>query len=152
MDPYEMIKAHLGKAVPYATHTGVELLEISDGMATARLAQRPETENHIKGQHAGAMFTLGEAASGAAVAGILAPVISQMRPVAVMAEITYRKFAQGTLVATATATASRSGPELLAALKAAGKVIFDVMIDIRDAEGDSVVEMKVNWYVSPTRN
>jgi acyl-coenzyme A thioesterase PaaI-like protein len=150
MDPYEMIKAHLGKAVPYATHTGVELLEIGDGMATARLAQRPETENHIKGQHAGAMFTLGEAASGAAVAGILAPVISQMRPVAAMAEITYRKFAQGTLVATA--TASRSGPELLAALNADGKVTFDVIINIRDAEGDSVVEMKINWYVSPTRN
>mgnify|MGYP003776739533 FL=1 len=80
MDHYEMIKAHLGKAVPYATHTGAELLEISDGEAKARLTQRPETENHIKGQHAGAMFTLGEAASGAAVAGILAPVISQMRP------------------------------------------------------------------------
>jgi acyl-coenzyme A thioesterase PaaI-like protein len=150
MDPYEMIRAHLGKAVPYATHTGVELLEISDGEATARLTQRPETENHIKGQHAGAMFTLGEAASGAAVAGILAPVISQMRPVAAMAEITYRKFAQGTLVATA--TTSRSGPELLATLKTDGKVAFDVMIDIRDAEDETVVEMKVNWYVSPTRN
>lgn len=67
-----------------------------------------------------------------------------------MAEITYRKFAQGTLVATA--TTSRSGPELLATLKADGKVAFDVMIDIRDAEDETVVEMKVNWYVSPKRN
>lgn len=150
MDPYEMIKAHLGQAVPYATHTGVELLEITDGTATARLAQRRETENHIKGQHAGAMFTLGEAASGAAVAGALAPVILQMRPVAAMAEITYRKFAQGTL--TATAQTSRAGADLMAALAADGKVAFEVAVDIRDAAGDTVVEMKVNWYVSPLRS
>lgn len=149
MDPYEMIKTHLGQAVPYATHTGVELLEIGDGTATARLEQRHETENHIKGQHAGAMFTLGEAASGAAVAGALAAVILQMRPVAAMAEITYRKFAQGTL--TATAQTSRPGAELVAEIEAQGKVAFDVTIDLRDAAGDTVVEMKVNWYVSPLR-
>ncbi|MCX7565554.1 DUF4442 domain-containing protein [Sulfitobacter sp. F26169L] len=149
MDPYEMIKAHLGQAVPYATQTGVELLEVADGTAVARLEQRRETENHIKGQHAGAMFTLGETASGAAVAGALAPVILQMRPVAEMAEITYRKLAQGTL--TATARTSQSGVELMAAIKADGKVAFDVVIDIRDAEDETVVEMKVNWYVSPTR-
>ena len=56
MDPYEMIKAHLGRSVPYATHTGVELLDVGDGLATARLVQRMETENHIKGQHAGGDF------------------------------------------------------------------------------------------------
>jgi acyl-coenzyme A thioesterase PaaI-like protein len=149
MDPYEMIKTHLGQAVPYATHTGVELLTITDGTATAKLEQRTDTENHIKGQHAGAMFTLGEAASGAAVAGALAPVILEMRPVAAMAEITYRKFAQGTL--TATAQTSRTGAELMAAIKADGKVAFDVTIDIRNAADETVVEMKVNWYVSPTR-
>jgi len=150
MDPYELIKAHLGQAVPYATHTGVELLEISDGSAKARLAQRRDTENHIKGQHAGAMFTLGEAASGAAVAGALAPVILQMRPVAAMAEITYKKFAEGTL--DATATTSHRGADLMALIDRDGKVAFDVEIDIRNAKGETVVEMKVNWYVSPVRN
>lgn len=149
MDPYEMIKTHLGQAVPYATHTGVELIEIADGTAVARLEQRQETENHIKGQHAGAMFTLGEAASGAAVAGALAPVILQMRPVAAMAEITYKKFAQGTL--TATARTSSGGTDLMAAIEAEGKVAFDVNVDICDAQGDVVVEMKVNWYVSRIR-
>lgn len=149
MDPYEMIKAHLTQTVPYALHTGVELLEVADGKGVARLEQRPETENHIMGQHAGAMFTLGETASGAAVAGALAPVILQMRPVAAMAEITYRKFAQGTLMATARTSAS--GSELMAAIEREGKVSFDVTIEICNADGDCVVEMKVNWYVSPTR-
>lgn len=150
MDPYELIKAHLGQAVPYATSTGVELVEITDGVTVARMVHRRETENHIKGQDAGAIFTLGEAASGAAVAGILAPVILQMRPVAVMAEITYRKFAQGTL--TATARTSRAGADLMAEIEKQGKTEFDVAIDICDVSGETVVEMKVNWYVSPTRN
>ena len=149
MDPYEIIKAHLCQAVPYATHTGVELLEVADGSATAKLEQRSETENHIKGQHAGAMFTLGETASGAAVAGALAPVILKMRPVAAMAEITYKKFAEGTL--TAIATTSRAGTDLMAEIESNGKTAFDVNIDIRDADDQTVVEMKVNWYVSPQR-
>lgn len=33
-----------------------------------------------------------------------------------------------------------------------GKVAFDVEIDIRNAKDETVVEMKVNWYVSPIRN
>lgn len=149
MDPYELIKSHLRQAVPYATHTGIELVEFTDGVAIAQMDQRRETENHIKGQHAGAMFTLGEAAAGAAVAGALAPAILQMRPVAAMAEITYRKFAQGTL--TATARTSQIGAELMAEIETQGKTAFDVAIDICDDSGDTVVEMKVNWYVSPTR-
>lgn len=149
MDPYEMIKTHLGQAVPFAAHTGVELLMIADGTATAQLAQARETENHINGQHAGAMFTLGEAASGAAVAGALAPVILQMRPVAATAKIAFVKFAKGTL--TATARTSRKGAELMAEIEASGKVAFDVDVDIKNRDGETVVEMKVNWYVSPTR-
>lgn len=150
MDPYELIRAHLGQEVPYATLTGVELVEITDGVATARMQQRRETENHIKGQYAGAIFTLGEVASVAAVAGALAPVILQMRPVAEMAEITYSKVAEGSL--SATARTSRCGTDLMAEIDSQGKTAFDVTIDIRDSSDDTVVEMKVNWYVSPTHN
>lgn len=47
------------------------------------------------------MFTLGEAASGAALAGAFAPVILQVRPVPAGAQITYVKIAKGRLFATA---------------------------------------------------
>ena len=145
MTPYDMIKAHLGQAVPFANHVGVQLLEIGDGTASASLEQRAGTSNHIQTQHAGAMFTLGEAASGAALAGALAPVILQSRPVAAGATIKYVKIARGTL--TAHAKTSAAGAELLATLKAEGKVAFDVDVDIRDADGDTVVEMQVGWHV-----
>jgi len=142
---YEMIRGHLSSAVPFANTVGVELGEISDGKASATLEQRTETSNHIQTQHAGAMFTLGEAASGAAVAGALAPVILQSRPVAKEARIAYVKIAKGTL--SAHAETSRPGAELLAELNSEGKVVFDVSVDIRDAEGDTVVEMTVAWHV-----
>lgn len=149
MNPYDMIKAHLDAAVPFANLVGVKLLEIADGTATAELEQRKDVSNHIDSMHAGAMFTLGEAASGAAVAGALAPVILDMRPVAATGQIAFKKVALGTL--TAHAKTSRDGAALMQAIKDDGKVAFDVTVDIRDAAGDTVVEMTVNWYVSAKR-
>ncbi len=143
--PYDMIRAHLGEAVPFATTVGIQLTALGDGTGEARLEQRPETSNHIATQHAGAMFTLGEAASGAAVAGALTPVILESRPVAKEARIAYVKIAKGTL--TASAATSRPGTELLAELQSEGKTVFDVAVDIRDAAGDTVSEMTVAWHV-----
>ena len=145
--PYDMIRAHLGTAVPFANTVGIELTALGDGTGTATLEQSPETSNHIGSQHAGAMFTLGEAASGAAVAGALAPVILQSRPVAKEARIAYVKIAKGLL--TATAKTSRPGADLLAELQSEGKTVFDVTVDICDADGDTVCEMSVAWHVRP---
>lgn len=145
MTPYDMIKAHLGQAIPFANHVGVTLLDIGDGTASARLEQRTETSNHIQSQHAGAMFTLGEAASGAALAGALAPVILEARPVASGAQISYVKIAKGTL--TAHAKTDTAGATLLQTLTDVGKVAFDVVVDIRDADDETVVTMTVGWHV-----
>lgn len=147
MTPYDIILNQLEKSVPFAKHTGVKLTSIADGVATAELEQRPETSNHISTQHAGAMFTLGEAASGAAMAGALAPVILTSRPVAATAQVSYQKIAKGTL--TATAKVDRAGSELMEELHSNGKVTFDVHVDITDAKADTVAQMTVNWYVSP---
>ena len=149
MTPFEMIRHHLSTAIPFANHVGVVLGEIGDGHATATLEQRDAVSNHIGSMHAGAMFTLGEAASGSAVAGALAPVILQMRPVAATGNIAFKKVAKGTL--TATARTSRPGAELMQAIKDDGKVSFEVAVDITDAAGDTVVEMTVAWHVSPVR-
>lgn len=150
MTPYDMIKSHLDTAVPFAAHVGVRLLEIGEGTARAELEQREAVSNHINSMHAGAMFTLGEAASGAAMAGALAPVILDMRPVAATGEIAFKKVAVGRL--TAHAKTSQDGATLMQTIKEDGKVAFDVEVDIRNAAGDTVCEMTVNWYVSANRD
>ena len=146
MNPFEVIKAQLSTLVPFQNFVGIELIELSDGAASARMEQRQDTSNHIQSQHAGAMFTLGEAASGAAMAASMAPVILSVRPVAASATINFLKIAKGTL--TAFAKTSAPGAELLATLESEGKVAFEVVVDIQDSEKDSVVEMKITWHVS----
>lgn len=142
---YDMIRTQLSQIIPFANTVGVKLGPISDGEANASLVQREETSNHIQSMHAGAMFTLGEAASGSAAAGAIAPELLNCRPVAKEARIAFLKIAKGTLAAQA--QTSRPGAEILAELKAEGKVVFDVTVDIQDADGDSVAEMTVAWHV-----
>jgi acyl-coenzyme A thioesterase PaaI-like protein len=67
---HDLILTDRRQAVPFARHVGVELLTMGDGEASAQLAKRPEGLNHIATHHAGALFTLVEAASGAAMAGL----------------------------------------------------------------------------------
>ncbi|WP_299147543.1 DUF4442 domain-containing protein [uncultured Tateyamaria sp.] len=145
MTPYEMIRAQLSQVVPFANHVGVEVVEVGDGTGITALDQREETSNHIQSQHAGAMFTLGEAASGAALAGAFGPMIFQARPVASGAAISYVKIAKGRLEAHA--STDRPATDLLKEFDEVGKVAFDINVDIRNAEGDTVVTMTVGWHV-----
>ncbi|WP_299653114.1 DUF4442 domain-containing protein [uncultured Tateyamaria sp.] len=145
MTQYEMIRSQLSQAVPFANYVGIEVIEVGDGVGVTALDQRDETSNHIQSQHAGAMFTLGEAASGAALAGAFGPMIFQARPVASGASISYVKIAKGRLEAHA--KTERPGPELVKEFEEVGKSAFDITVDIRDGNGDTVVTMTVGWHV-----
>ncbi|VXC78242.1 conserved hypothetical protein [Oceanicaulis sp. 350] len=148
MSIYEMIRDHMDKSVPFATVTGVELVEVSPERGVARLAKRPEVENHIQTMHAGAMFTLGEAASGAALGGVLGDQLLAARPVAADASIKYLKTGKTDL--TATAVANSDAETIRKELEEAGKVVFDINVAITDAEDVTVAEMVVNWHVKKT--
>ncbi|WP_440959066.1 DUF4442 domain-containing protein [Oceanicaulis sp. LC35] len=148
MSIYEMIRDHMDKSVPFAKVTGVELVELSPERGVARLKKRPEVENHIQTMHAGAMFTLGEAASGAALGGVLGELLMSVRPVAADASIKYLKTGKTDLIATATANADAEA--IRKELAEVGKVVFDINVAITDAETVTVAEMVVNWHVKKT--
>ena len=101
--------------------------------------------NHIGSQHAGALFTLGETASGRAMAGALAPLIVVVRPLASNARITYSRVAKGTI--TAHATTSRPGRDLLAEIRDAGRTAFAVDVTLHDESDAEVASMTVDWDV-----
>jgi acyl-coenzyme A thioesterase PaaI-like protein len=101
MSIYETIRAQMGAAVPFAKHVGIELLEIAPGKGVAILGETATSVNHIGSQHAGALFTLGETASGAAMAGTFADLMLNIRPVASDASLEYRKLARGKITAIA---------------------------------------------------
>lgn len=145
MTIFEMIRAQLAQTVPFAAHVGVEIVEVASGEATARLAQTPTSVNHIASQHAGALFTLGEAASGAAMAGAFATRLAAIRPVAGAAEIRYTRVAKGTITASAALDQDVDG--LAAKLDAEGRIAFDVNVTMTDEAGEEVARMKVAWHL-----
>ena len=142
---YDAIRAGLQTAIPYNVHLGLEVAEVAPGRGVVRLPDRPEIRNHVGSQHAGALFSAGEAASGAAFVGGFAERLGDVTPLAESAEIAYRKLAQG--VITATARLDTPAEELLAKLEDEGVVRFAVGVELTNANGDVVAEMTVRWHV-----
>ncbi len=83
------------QAVPFAGHLNVRITEISAGEATVVLPDLPELKNHVGSQHAGALFTAAETASGAAFVGAFVERMADVTPLARSAEIAYEKIANG---------------------------------------------------------
>ena len=110
---------------------------------------RPEVSNHIGTVHAGAMFTLAEAASGAALAGTFADNLLSLRPVAAEASIRYLKVAKGSL--TAAARVDGDVEAVRATLESEGKVAFPITVTLTDEAGVNVATVTVSWHVSPLR-
>ena len=145
MPNYESIRAQMAAAIPFVRHVGIALTQIAPGKAVATLDQSATSINHIGSQHAGALFTLGETASGAALAGTFAELIANIRPLASNASIEYQKLARGTI--TATAVTSEDPAVLLASLQNDKKVVFDIAVTLADASGVTVGSMSVTWQV-----
>ena len=107
------------------------------------LPDDPTLTNHVGTVHAGALFTLGEGASGVAVAEKLPSIFAGAMVVAKSASIEYRKPARGAVVARATVA---EAPEaILERLARDGKTTFDVSVTLRAGDIE-VATMTVHWY------
>ncbi|MEV0597857.1 DUF4442 domain-containing protein [Streptomyces sp. NPDC050315] len=133
----------LAAAVPMVRTLNLEFDEVTSERAVLRLPDQPDFHNHIGGPHAGAMFTLAESASGAIVLKAFGDQLSRAVPLAVRAEIGYKKVAKGPV--TATATLGRPVAEVVAELDAGGRPEFPVAIAIQREDGAVTGEMTVVW-------
>ena len=146
---YDRIKQQMMDTLPFVRLLGISIDDIGAGTSKVSMPKDPKLNNHLGTQHAGALFTLAETASGAAMAGGFAELILGLRPVAKSSRIEYQKVARG-----ATRAEGRV-PGDLAALKAQlaqdGKVAFPVEVDIFDSEGTLAAQVTVDWYLSQKR-
>lgn len=133
----------LAAAVPMVRTLNLEFVEVGPERAVLRLPDQPDYHNHIGGPHAGAMFTLAESASGAIVLTAFGDQLARAVPLAVRAEIAYKKLATGPV--TATATLGRPAAEVVAELDAGGRPEFPVDIAIQREDGAVTGEMTVVW-------
>jgi uncharacterized protein (TIGR00369 family) len=145
MTDFDAIAQGMTQAVPFAGHLGLEITSVGEGEATVRLPERQELTNHVGSQHAGALFTVAETASGAAFVGAFAERLGEVTPLARNAEISYEKIAKGPIDATARLGVPKE--EALATLDADGKVVFPCEIELADADGTRVATATVHWHV-----
>lgn len=145
MTDFDLIAKGMTQAVPFASHLELEITEVREGAATVVLPDRPELKNHVGSQHAGALFTAAETASGAAFVGAFAERMGDVTPLARSAEIAYEKIANGPI--TATATLGVDAAEAVATLDAEGKVEFHCEVELSDGDGQRVATATVHWHV-----
>ncbi|HSK50559.1 MAG TPA: DUF4442 domain-containing protein [Solirubrobacterales bacterium] len=145
MADFDAIAKGMTQAVPFAGHLGLEITSIAEGEATVVLPERPELGNHVGSQHAGALFTVAETASGAAFVGAFAERMGDVTPLARSAEVAYEKIAKGPITATAVLGVAKD--DALAALDADGKVEFPCQVVLADEGGQQVASATVHWHV-----
>lgn len=146
---HDIIKARMASAVPFVSLVGIEIIEVAPGRAVAALDQRSETSNHLATMHTGALFTLGETASGAAMSGTFASMLMQVRPVAAQADIRFLRIAKGRIEAIARTT--EAVEKILGRFGEDGTARFAIEIDLTDETGANVAAMTVDWHVSRRR-
>jgi uncharacterized protein (TIGR00369 family) len=142
---FDAIAKGMSLAVPFAGFLNLDIAEVSAGEATVVLPGRQELTNHVGSQHAGALFTAAETASGAAFVGAFAIRMGDVTPLARRAEIDYTKVASGRI--TATAKLGVEAAKALATLDADGKVEFPCHVVLTDSSGDQVATATVHWHV-----
>ena len=132
--------------LPFNKHLGLTVVRADASGGEVHLPDRVELQNHIQSQHAGALFTVGEAASGAAVLGAFGHKLAEMTPLAREATIAYTKVARGPITAKASVVASPE--EVLAELARAEKgVNVDVRVSLTDGSHVECAVVNVKWYL-----
>jgi acyl-coenzyme A thioesterase PaaI-like protein len=141
---YAAIAKGMESAIPFNVHLGLKVVEIGPGVGVVELPENPDLVNHVGSQHAGGLFSAGEAASGGAFVGTFVEKMSEITPLAASAQIAYKKIARGPITATARL---EDAPARLAELESEGVVRFPVAVEMTDSEGTVVAEMTVDWHV-----
>jgi acyl-coenzyme A thioesterase PaaI-like protein len=145
MTDFDAIAKGMSQAVPFAGYLELEITSMAEGEATVLLPDRAELRNHVGSQHAGALFTAAENASGAAFVGAFAERMADVTPLARSADVNYEKIAKGPITATAKLGVPKD--EALATLDADGKVEFPCTVTLADESGQQVASATVHWHV-----
>ncbi len=145
MTDFDAIAQGMTQAVPFAAFLGLEITSVAEGNAVVVLPERPELTNHVGSQHAGALFTAAEAASGAAFLGAFVERLAEITPLARGAEVSYEKIAKGPIEARAKLGVPAA--DALATLDAEGKVVFPCEVELVDGSGTEVATATVHWHV-----
>lgn len=137
----------MAATVPMVRTLNLEFTETTPERAVVSLPDQGDFHNHVGGPHAGAMFTLGESASGAIVLTAFGDQLSRAVPLAVSSEIAYKKLAKGRV--TATAELGRPAAEVVTELDRGERPEFPVRVTLTREDGAVSGEMTIVWTLRP---
>ena len=142
----QAIKESLPSMVPMVGTLDLAFMELTADSAIMKLPDQPAFRNHLGGPHAGAMFTLGESASGALVLANFADRLESVIPLAVSAEIRYQAVAMGEVTAEARMLATPA--DVLKSLDEGERPEGDIHIGFTSS-GRDTGQMSVTWTLKP---
>jgi uncharacterized protein (TIGR00369 family) len=138
----------LPNMVPFVGTVGIQVDSIEPGTATATLPYRTEVGNHMGTAHAGAVYSLGETASGGVLLSVFADQLGSAYIALKSAQVKHHKARPGDVVAQATLVGDAAATR--AAYEATGKADFDVQVDLN--VGDTrIAEVLYTWAVRKPR-
>lgn len=140
----QLLEQILG-AIPFNRHLGLVSVHADEHRGVVRMPEAEPLKNHVGTVHAGALFTVAEAASGAAVIGAFGPLLGSVTTLARDASITYLKRAVGEI--TATASLAEPAADVVTRLERDGKAVFEVGVELTDPTGVKVAAFRINWHL-----
>ena len=126
----------VGRFARYSGTVGARVIHLEPGSSRLLMRDRAAVRNHLRSVHATALVTLGELASGLALATALP---SDARAIVTGLEIDYLRKARGLLTAHGTAPIPPSSE----------RAEYVARASIRDASGEEVASVRVQWLVGP---
>ncbi|MEU8897181.1 YiiD C-terminal domain-containing protein [Nocardia sp. NPDC048505] len=141
---YLYLQRIVSKLVPFGTHAGIEITEISPRRATVEIPDEPYILNHLRTVHAGAQFLAADIAGACAFVGALATRLSAIETLVLRdARLSFRKPALGRIRAIGVIDPSDVATVLAA--KAGQRVDVDARALMYDAAGVLVGKVALDY-------
>lgn len=130
--------------VPFARLLGISTDMTSTGIA-AKLPENADYLNHVGSVHAGALYSVGETATGALLPRHFLDLLAQATAVVRKSEIEFHRPARGAV--TATAALGEAEADIRCRLAANERCDFKAIAELRDSEDTHVATISVEWHV-----
>jgi len=143
----ETASGRLRRLDPLIEFAGCSVVEADAAHAVARQPAAPELGNHIGARHAGALFTVGYAASRALVAAAMEPHAEQLNAQMVESEVIYEKVAGAETVAATAEPAAGDWQTQLAGISEGEAVDLHTAVTLRNEDEKTIMVMSVRWRV-----